>query len=59
MESNLIYLVIFNKGGGLASIEVRATFIEEIRNKQFKDKIFNDLKKHTFIVKEQGKTLDV
>ncbi|WMV46387.1 hypothetical protein MTR67_039772 [Solanum verrucosum] len=37
------------KGGVLASIEVRATFIEEIKVKQFEDENLNELKKKTVI----------
>ena len=42
----------------LASIEVRATFIEEIKAKQFEDENLNELKKKTVIGKAQETTLD-
>ena len=38
---------ILEKGGVLASIEVRATFIEDIKAKQFEDENLNELKKKT------------
>ncbi|WMV19428.1 hypothetical protein MTR67_012813 [Solanum verrucosum] len=45
-------------GGVLASIEVRATFIEEIKAKQFEDDNLNELKKKDAIGKAQETTLD-
>ncbi|WMV49813.1 hypothetical protein MTR67_043198 [Solanum verrucosum] len=47
------------KVGVLASIEVRATFIEEIKAKQFEDENLNELKRKTVIGKAQETTLDV
>ncbi|WMV25134.1 hypothetical protein MTR67_018519 [Solanum verrucosum] len=52
-------LVISERGGVLASIEVRATFIEEIKPKQFEDENLEELKKKTAIGKAQETTLDV
>ncbi|WMV09829.1 hypothetical protein MTR67_003214 [Solanum verrucosum] len=46
------------RGGVLASIEVRATFIEEINVKQFEDGNLNELKKKTAIGKAQETILD-
>ena len=51
-------LGISERGGVLASIEVRATFIEEIKAKQFEDENLNELKKKTAIGKAQETTLD-
>ncbi|WMV38449.1 hypothetical protein MTR67_031834 [Solanum verrucosum] len=45
LESKFMQLSISKKGGVLASIEVRATFIEEIRDKQFEDEILKELRK--------------
>ncbi|WMV45901.1 hypothetical protein MTR67_039286 [Solanum verrucosum] len=42
----------------LASVEVRATFIEEIKAKQLEDKNLNELKKKIAIGKAQQTTLD-
>jgi len=50
-------LGISEKGGLLASIEVRATFIEEIKDKQFEDENLNELKKMTAMGKAQKTTL--
>ncbi|WMV24556.1 hypothetical protein MTR67_017941 [Solanum verrucosum] len=57
LESKFIQLSISEKGGVLASIEVRATFIEEIKAKQFKDENLNELRKKTVIVMEGKKTV--
>jgi len=46
------------KGGVLASIEVSATFIEEIKAKQFEDENFNELRKKTVSGKAQDVVLD-
>uniref|UniRef100_M1DHN9 Polyprotein n=1 Tax=Solanum tuberosum TaxID=4113 RepID=M1DHN9_SOLTU len=46
------------RGGLLASIEVRATFIEDIKTKQFEDENLNELKKKTVISKAHETTLD-
>ena len=43
----------------LASIEVRGTFIEEIKAKQFEDENLEELRKKTAIGKTQDITLDV
>ncbi|WMV29503.1 hypothetical protein MTR67_022888 [Solanum verrucosum] len=50
-------LGISEKGGVLASIEVRATFIEEFKAKQFEDENLNELRKKTVIGKTQETTL--
>ncbi|WMV46400.1 hypothetical protein MTR67_039785, partial [Solanum verrucosum] len=41
-----------------ASVEVRPTFIEEIKAKQFEDENLNELRKNTVSGKAQGATLD-
>ncbi|WMV54353.1 hypothetical protein MTR67_047738 [Solanum verrucosum] len=51
-------LEISERGGVLTSIEVRATFIEEIKTKQFEDENLNEIKKMTAIGKAQETTLD-
>ncbi|WMV13709.1 hypothetical protein MTR67_007094 [Solanum verrucosum] len=58
LESKFMQLGISDKGGALASIEDRATFIAEIKAKQFEDEILNELKKKTVIGKAQYTTLD-
>ncbi|WMV19197.1 hypothetical protein MTR67_012582 [Solanum verrucosum] len=58
MESKFMQLGISERGGVLASIEVRATFIEEIKAKQFEDENLEELRKKTMIGKTQGTTLD-
>ncbi|WMV58019.1 hypothetical protein MTR67_051404 [Solanum verrucosum] len=58
LESKLMQLGISQKGGVLASIEVRATFIEEIKAKQFEDETLSELKKKTLMGKAQATTLD-
>ncbi|KAH0654669.1 hypothetical protein KY289_032347 [Solanum tuberosum] len=58
LESKFMQLGISERGGVLASIEVRATFIEEIKAKQFEDENLNELKKKTTIGKAQETTLD-
>ncbi|WMV49538.1 hypothetical protein MTR67_042923, partial [Solanum verrucosum] len=58
LESKFMQLGISEKGGVLASIEVRATFIEEIMAKQFEDENLNELKKKTAIGKAQETTLE-
>ncbi|WMV41139.1 hypothetical protein MTR67_034524 [Solanum verrucosum] len=47
LVSKFMQLGISEKGGVLASIEVRATFIKEIKVKQFEDENLNELKKKT------------
>ncbi|WMV38267.1 hypothetical protein MTR67_031652, partial [Solanum verrucosum] len=49
LESKFMQLGISKRGGVLASIEVRATFIDEIKAKQFEDENLNALKKKTVI----------
>ncbi|KAH0776449.1 hypothetical protein KY290_007860 [Solanum tuberosum] len=51
-------LGISKRGGVLASIEVRATFIEEIKAKHYEDENLNELKKKTASGKAQETTLD-
>ncbi|WMV33598.1 hypothetical protein MTR67_026983, partial [Solanum verrucosum] len=51
-------LGISERGGVLANIEVRATFIEEINAKQFDDENLEELRKKTVINKAQETTLD-
>ncbi|WMV29229.1 hypothetical protein MTR67_022614 [Solanum verrucosum] len=58
LESKFMQLGISEKGGVLASIEVRATFIEEIKAKQFEDENLEELRKKTAIGKAQETTLD-
>ncbi|WMV19082.1 hypothetical protein MTR67_012467 [Solanum verrucosum] len=58
LESKFMQLGISEKGRVLASIEVSATFIEEIKAKQFEDENLNKLKKKTVIGKAQETTLD-
>ncbi|XP_015164043.1 uncharacterized protein [Solanum tuberosum] len=50
--------VSMEKGGVLASIEVRPTFIEEIKAKQFEDESLNELSKKTVSSKAQDVVLD-
>ncbi|KAH0745920.1 hypothetical protein KY285_007577 [Solanum tuberosum] len=52
-------LGISERGGVLASIEVKATFIEEIKAKQFEDENLNELKEKMANGKTQETTLDV
>ncbi|KAH0653103.1 hypothetical protein KY290_031391 [Solanum tuberosum] len=49
LDSKFMQLGISERGGVLVSIEVRATFIEEIKAKQFEDENLNELKKKTTI----------
>ncbi|WMV34016.1 hypothetical protein MTR67_027401 [Solanum verrucosum] len=50
-------LGISERGGVLASIEVKATFIEEIKAKQFEDENLDELRKKTVNGKAQETTL--
>ncbi|WMV45764.1 hypothetical protein MTR67_039149 [Solanum verrucosum] len=50
LESKFIQLGILGKVGCLASIEVRATFIEEIKTKQFQDENLKELRKKTMSI---------
>ncbi|WMV42140.1 hypothetical protein MTR67_035525, partial [Solanum verrucosum] len=54
LESKFMQLGISEKCGVLTSIEVRATFIEEIKAKQFKDDSLNALRKKTVCGKAQA-----
>uniref|UniRef100_M1DBT3 'chromo' domain containing protein n=1 Tax=Solanum tuberosum TaxID=4113 RepID=M1DBT3_SOLTU len=47
-----------NAGGVLANIEVRLTFIEEIKAKQFEDESLNELRNKTVSGKAQDASLD-
>ncbi|KAH0729489.1 hypothetical protein KY290_000612 [Solanum tuberosum] len=58
LESKFMHLGISERGGVLASIEVRTAFIEEIKTKQFEDENLNELKKKTVIGKAQETTID-
>ncbi|WMV51396.1 hypothetical protein MTR67_044781, partial [Solanum verrucosum] len=49
LESKFMQLGILKRGGVLSSIEVRATFIEEIKAKQFEDENLEELRKKTAI----------
>ncbi|WMV37260.1 hypothetical protein MTR67_030645 [Solanum verrucosum] len=59
LESMFMQLGISEKGGVSASIEVRATFIEEIKAKQFEDEQLKELKNKTVSGKAQETTFDV
>ncbi|WMV32377.1 hypothetical protein MTR67_025762 [Solanum verrucosum] len=58
LESKFMQLGISERSGVLGSIEFIATFIEEIKAKQFEDENLNELKKKTVISKAQETTLD-
>ncbi|WMV45093.1 hypothetical protein MTR67_038478 [Solanum verrucosum] len=58
LESKFMQLGILEKGGVLANIKVRPTFIEEIKAKQFEDDGLNELEKKTVSGKAQDVTLD-
>ncbi|WMV47135.1 hypothetical protein MTR67_040520 [Solanum verrucosum] len=58
LKSKFMQLGISKRGGVLVSIEVRTTFIEEIKAKQFEDENLEELKKKTTIGKAQETTLD-
>ncbi|WMV09491.1 hypothetical protein MTR67_002876 [Solanum verrucosum] len=58
LESKFMQVGISEKGGVLASIEVRATFIDEIKDKQFEDDSLNELRKKTGSGKAQQTSLD-
>ncbi|WMV09415.1 hypothetical protein MTR67_002800 [Solanum verrucosum] len=49
LESKFMQLDISERGGVLASIEVRATFIEQIKAKQFEHENLEELRKKTVI----------
>ncbi|KAH0730183.1 hypothetical protein KY289_001371 [Solanum tuberosum] len=59
LEFKFMQLGISERGGVLASIEVRATFNEEIKAKQFENENLEELRKKIAIGKAQGTTLDV
>ncbi|KAH0652758.1 hypothetical protein KY289_030436 [Solanum tuberosum] len=58
LESKFIQLGISERGGVLVSIEVKATFIEEIKAKQFEDENLNEIKEKMSNGKSQKTTLD-
>jgi len=58
LESKFMQLGILERGGVLASIEVKASFIEEIKAKQVEDENLEELRKKTAIGKAQETTLD-
>ncbi|WMV32469.1 hypothetical protein MTR67_025854 [Solanum verrucosum] len=58
LESKFMRLGISEHGGVLARIDVRATFIEEIKANQFEVANLNELKKKITIGKAQETTLD-
>ncbi|WMV55632.1 hypothetical protein MTR67_049017, partial [Solanum verrucosum] len=58
LESKFMQLGFSEKGRVLASIEIRATFLEEIKAKQFKDENLNELRKKTICGKAQDMVLD-
>ncbi|WMV40840.1 hypothetical protein MTR67_034225 [Solanum verrucosum] len=58
LESKFMQLGISEKGRVLASIEIRPTFIEEIKAKQFEDESLNELRKKTISGKAQDMVLD-
>ncbi|WMV14704.1 hypothetical protein MTR67_008089 [Solanum verrucosum] len=58
LKSKCMQLGISERGGVIAIIEVRATFIEEIKAKQFEDENLNELKIKIAIGKAQETTLD-
>ncbi|XP_049405191.1 uncharacterized protein LOC125868615 [Solanum stenotomum] len=58
LKSKFMQLGISEKDGVLTSIEVRATFIKEIKAKQFEDENLNEVKKKTATGKAQETTLD-
>ncbi|WMV58887.1 hypothetical protein MTR67_052272 [Solanum verrucosum] len=59
LEFKFMQLGISEKGGVLASIEISAMFIEEIKAKQFEDENLNEVKKKSVIGKAHETTLDV
>ncbi|WMV29096.1 hypothetical protein MTR67_022481 [Solanum verrucosum] len=58
LESKFMQLGISEKGGALASIEVRTTFIKKIKVKQFEDENLNELRKRTVSGKAQDVMFD-
>ncbi|WMV30755.1 hypothetical protein MTR67_024140 [Solanum verrucosum] len=58
LESKLMQLGISERDGELASIEVKATFFEEIKAKQFEGENLNELKEKMENGKTQETTLD-
>ncbi|WMV50467.1 hypothetical protein MTR67_043852, partial [Solanum verrucosum] len=58
LESKFMQLGISERDWVLTSIEFRATFIEEIKAKQFEDENLNELRKKTVIGKAQDIILD-
>ena len=58
LQSKLMQLGISKRGGLLATIEVKATFIEEIKAKQFENENLKELKEKMVNGKSQETTLD-
>ncbi|WMV32692.1 hypothetical protein MTR67_026077 [Solanum verrucosum] len=58
LEPKFMQLCISERAGVLASFKVRATFIKEIKAKQFQDENLEELRKKTTIGKAQETTLD-
>ena len=58
LECNFMHLEISKKGGVLDSIEIRLTFIEDIKDKQFEVKSLNELRKKTVSGKAKDVVLD-
>ena len=58
LESKFMQLGILKKGEVLDSIEVRTTFIEEIKDKQIKDENLNELRNKNVVGKAKETTLD-
>lgn len=57
LEYKCMQLGISEKEGVLLSIEVRDTFMEEIKTKQYEDRNFNELQKKSVICKTQETAL--
>ena len=51
LDSKFMQLGISERGGVLTSIEVRATFIEEIKAKQFEDENLEELRKRPLLMR--------
>ncbi|WMV18546.1 hypothetical protein MTR67_011931 [Solanum verrucosum] len=58
LESKFMQWGISKRGGVMGSIEVRATFIQDIKAKQFEDENLEELKKKIALGKVQETTLD-
>ncbi|KAH0702090.1 hypothetical protein KY285_016368 [Solanum tuberosum] len=58
LESKFVQLGISERGGLLASIEAKSTFIEKIKSNKFKDENLKKLSTKIAMGKSQGNTLD-